>query len=315
MFDNLRPDSTRGIRQRAKKHAEQPRTIDNMSREKHEKNYQNLILIAEAIILVCILCVTVFASAFYSLDAAICDKLYTNFRGVSNDIRIIAIDEETLEAYGNFANWSRQKTADLLQLLCADQENEPAVIGVDILFTGESDARADARLAEAAEKACPIVLASNLVYRGSTKQNREGELYYDTMHVDMVEEPYAALRKAGRMGYTNAFVAADGRIRYTKLFEDHNTNAESFAWSLYEIYENAHGRQAGTASDKRRGTAALLLFRTGRRIQPRFLKKRIGRDCSGKRIQRLHRAARPLRARLPRRLRFRGGTRKSDVRR
>ena len=105
-----------------------------MSREKHEKNYQNLILIAEAIILVCILCVTVFASAFYSLDAAICDKLYTNFRGVSNDIRIIAIDEETLEAYGNFANWSRQKTADLLQLLCADQENEPAVIGVDILF-------------------------------------------------------------------------------------------------------------------------------------------------------------------------------------
>ena len=102
MFDNLRPDSTRGIRQRAKKHAEQPRTIDNMSREKHEKNYQNLILIAEAIILVCILCVTVFASAFYSLDAAICDKLYTNFRGVSNDIRIIAIDEETLEAYGNF---------------------------------------------------------------------------------------------------------------------------------------------------------------------------------------------------------------------
>lgn len=243
MFDNLRPDSTRGIRQRAKKHAEQPRTIDNMSREKHEKNYQNLILIAEAIILVCTLCVTVFASAFYSLDAAICDKLYTNFRGVSNDIRIIAIDEETLEAYGNFANWSRQKTADLLQLLCADQENEPAVIGVDILFTGESDARADARLAEAAEKACPIVLASNLVYRGSTKQNREGELYYDTMHVDMVEEPYAALRKAGRMGYTNAFVAADGRIRYTKLFEDHNTNAESFAWSLYEIYENARGRQ------------------------------------------------------------------------
>ena len=55
MFDNLRPDSTHGIRQRAKKHAEQPRTIDNMSREKHEKNYQNLILIAEAIILVCIL--------------------------------------------------------------------------------------------------------------------------------------------------------------------------------------------------------------------------------------------------------------------
>ena len=137
----------------------------------------------------------------------------------------------------------RRLAADLLQLLCADQENEPAGIGVDILFTGESDARADARPAEAAENACPIVLASNLVYRGSTKQNREGELYYDTMHVDMVEEPYAALRKAGRMGYTNAFVAADGRIRYTKLFEDHNTNAESFAWSLYEIYENARGRQ------------------------------------------------------------------------
>lgn len=70
---------------------------------------KKILLIAEILAIACILCVTVFTSAFYALDAMLCDKLYTDMEGVSRDIRIIAIDEETLDEYGSFSTWSREK--------------------------------------------------------------------------------------------------------------------------------------------------------------------------------------------------------------
>lgn len=202
-----------------------------------------ILLIAEISVIAAILCLTVLTSSFYALDAMICDKLYQDMNGVSRDIRIIAIDEETLDEYGSFSTWSREKSAELIELLCADKENMPIAIGMDILFTGETGKDADIHLAEATEKACSVIYASNLVYRGTTKQDDSGQLYYDAMNVEMVEEPYEALRKVSKNGFTNAFVAPDGCIRYTKLFENNNTEAQSFAWMLYETYETSYGRE------------------------------------------------------------------------
>ena len=204
---------------------------------------KKILLIAEILAIACILCVTVFTSAFYAMDAMLCDKLYTDMKGVSRDIRIIAIDEETLDEYGSFSTWSREKSAELIEILCADKENMPLAIGMDILFTGETGKDADLRLAEATENACPVIFASNLVYRGAAKQDDSGKIYYDTMNVEMVEEPYEALREVSENGFTNAFVAADGCVRYTKLFENNNTEAKSFAWMLYEKYETFYGRK------------------------------------------------------------------------
>ncbi|MGN0712656.1 MAG: CHASE2 domain-containing protein [Anaerovoracaceae bacterium] len=232
------------------------------------------------------LCLTVVMTPLYTLDAMLCDKLYTKMEGVKRDIRIITIDEETLEEYGSFTTWSREKTADLVELLCADEEASPAVIGLDFLFTGERDTETDERLAAACSRACPIVFASNVVYRGATKQDENGEIYFDTWNVEMVEEPYEALNQVVENGFTNTYVASDGCIRYTKLYEtcagtetaetaagtaDGTGNAagttgttgaaettgtaaaeaagsdagviDSFAWKLYTIYENFHGRE------------------------------------------------------------------------
>lgn len=210
-------------------------------------------------VIIAVLCLTVVMTPFYALDAMLCDKLYTKMEGVRRDIRIITIDEETLEEYGSFTTWSREKTADLVELLCADEETSPAVIGLDFLFTGERDPETDQRLAAACSRACPIVFASNLVYRGATKQDENGEIYFDTWNVDMVEEPYEALNQVVSSGFVNTYVASDGCIRYTKLYENYADagdagtaeaaseagagTIDSFAWKLYEIYENIHGRE------------------------------------------------------------------------
>ena len=110
----------------------------NMSKDNTYNRNKKLILVAEISVIICFLCVTVVTSPFYTLDSIVCDKLYTQMNGVRHDIRIIAIDEETLEEYGNFSVWSREKSAELMEVLCADEDNAPIAIGMDILFTGVS---------------------------------------------------------------------------------------------------------------------------------------------------------------------------------
>ena len=250
-----------------------------METKQNRNHFSKSAPLAILAVILAVLCLTVVMTPLYTLDAMLCDKLYTKMDGVKRDIRIITIDEETLEEYGSFTTWSREKTADLVELLCADEEASPAVIGLDFLFTGERDPEIDQRLAAVCSRACPIVFASNVVYRGATKQDENGEIYFDTWNVEMVEEPYEALNQVVENGFTNTYVASDGCIRYTKLYETcagakaagagaaeiatataataagtatataataAGTDAgviDSFAWKLYTIYENFHGRE------------------------------------------------------------------------
>ncbi len=69
-------------------------------------------------------------------------------------IAVIAIDENSLEAYGQFP-WSRDRYVQLLQSL---KKHPPAAIGFDILFVDPSPA--DKRLAEAISDQGKVVLAS-----------------------------------------------------------------------------------------------------------------------------------------------------------
>ncbi|MBE9127894.1 MULTISPECIES: CHASE2 domain-containing protein [unclassified Coleofasciculus] len=68
-------------------------------------------------------------------------------------VAVIAIDEASLDAYGQFP-WSRDRYVQLLQAL---QKNPPAAIGFDILFVDPSSA--DSRLAEAISDSGNVTLA------------------------------------------------------------------------------------------------------------------------------------------------------------
>ena len=188
----------------------------------------------------------VIAAPFYNPDAYLCDLAYQNMQGPSSKIKIIGIDEETLTEYGNFSNWSREKSAELVELLCKDEETAPSLIGFDIMFIGESevDRESDDRLVEACKNAGNVVLATNLVYRGATKENDDGTLYYDTFHIEMEEMPFDALSEVTDSGFATLVTAKDGFVRHAMLFAETPAGMRSsFAYSLYENYMEILGEE------------------------------------------------------------------------
>lgn len=194
-----------------------------------------------------IMLILIIAKPFYNADAFLCDMAYMDLQGPNPNIVIVAIDEETLIQYGNFSNWSREKSAQLVEVLSADEETAPALIGFDIMFIGDSavNPEADARLVEACKNAGNVVLATNLVYRGETKFDENGNPYYDDWNIETEELPFDALREVTDSGFATVLMSTDGFVRTAQLFaETEEGYRTSFAYSLYENYMEILGEEA-----------------------------------------------------------------------
>lgn len=111
------------------------------------KLHKKLFSVIVAFIPVIFLIASIIWKPLYTYDSLLCDRIYTTMDGISPKIKIIAVDEETLEAYGIFQKWSREKTADLIEMLYEDETKAPALTALDFLFIDNGDAQADARLA------------------------------------------------------------------------------------------------------------------------------------------------------------------------
>lgn len=179
---------------------------------------------------------------FYAIEARLSDALYSQLDGTKREIKIITVDEETLAKYGTFSEWSRVKCAELICLLCEKEESAPIVIGMDFLFASEADELADRVLIEACQKAGNVVFASNMVYRGETKQDEYEGVYFDSWNVEMVETPFEGLKDVVSDGFANVYIATDGCVRYTKLTEEYKKDIEhSFAYAIYKKYMETKG--------------------------------------------------------------------------
>ena len=180
---------------------------------------------------------------FYVVEARVSDALYSQIDGINRNIKMIVVDEETLEKYGTFTEWSREKCAELINNLCRDEKNAPAVIGMDFLFVSEAEEKGDNELIKACLDAGNVVFASNMVYRGTTKQDNSGEIYYDSWNIEMVEEPFEGLGDVVSDGFANVHIATDGCVRYTKLIEKYDGGEKnSFAYAIYSKYMEAIGQ-------------------------------------------------------------------------
>ena len=128
-------------------------------------------------------------TTFASADHFLMDKL---FQRPSNSpdmpIHIIEIDEATLAEFGQYTDWSRSVYAELIDTLCTD-EYAPAVIGFDILFTGEKDAEGDAAFAAACERAGNVVVASNLEFKKILDETEDGVKFENAANIDRVVYP------------------------------------------------------------------------------------------------------------------------------
>jgi len=177
---------------------------------------------------------------FYALNAMLCDAVYSQMNGTGDEIAIIAIDEETLAEYGPLAEWKRTRYAELADLLFSDEENRPALLAFDIMFTGETEE--DAALVDSFAGR-NIVAASNLVYRGTTVYLDE-EQYYDDWNISMEERPFPALDAVTHTGFANACVSRDGFVRSAQLRTEYSGETRySFAAQIFRQYALSKGEE------------------------------------------------------------------------
>ncbi len=144
------------------------------------------------------------------LDYILKDALYQTPRGVFGQIKIIAIDERTLEELGPINTWSREVYAELIHKLNAYEDARPAVIGFDIIFSGTVDEAGDAAFAEAAKASGNVVTASQFVYNEKKLVDENGAVYYE---VKEQVQPYESLREVTWVGYSNVAQDSDGTVR------------------------------------------------------------------------------------------------------
>ena len=214
-----------------------------------KQNIKYLLLIAGAALAAALL---TYASPFAKFEYWLGDGLFIREKPVDNRIKIIGIDEKSLQEMGPFAGWSRQQAADLLNAF--DPEHAPAVIAFDINYFGSRDEDGDTALAEAAAKYPYVVMASYLNYSAKLEMQEDGSMKMNTMHVEQVEQPYEALAAVSRQGFTNVVQDSDNYVRRSVLSTDWGGETRyNFACEIYRCYKEYAGEQAELPKTDKQG--------------------------------------------------------------
>ena len=198
--------------------------------------------------------IAAFSDAFGLLDKLIEDTLYHNPDKIDSRIRIIKIDDRTMNQYGDFSGWNRDVYAELVEKLCVSETIRPAVIGFDILFSSEKEAAADRRFADACAAYGNVVCGFSYAFTKAVVTDKDGNLLDDVMHVQEKVLPYDSLASVVKLGFANALMDEDDRIiRSSFLYFDEadQTRAKSFSAAVYEAYQNANGAPAVYPTDER----------------------------------------------------------------
>jgi len=155
-----------------------------------------------------------YSQCLYSFDKMLTDRIYQAPSVTSSTIKIVAIDERTIQTYGDISTWSREIPAQLVEKLNENPENAPAVIVCDVMYVSEKDSEGDDRFADACSAAGNVVTAVNVVTEDKLSVQKDGNLSLDKMHVKLVEYPYPSLKEAVDYGFANTTQDRDGYIRY-----------------------------------------------------------------------------------------------------
>ena len=184
-------------------------------------------------------------------DSFLSDRLYYRARASEANIYILGIDETALTALGPYQTWTRSNIAGTIELLNAnaDADKRPAVIGVDVMYFGQTDPESDARLAEACAKGNNVVMATRAHFTTKLVDDGKGAVL-DRSAVGFIELPYPGLLAASTIGHINFTPDDDGVIRRAFQYiglppdvaeETGLSGLPSFALSVYDKYAEAKG--------------------------------------------------------------------------
>lgn len=195
-----------------------------------------------------LICAAVFTAAaalglFYNPNQMLADSLYQAPEALDGNIFVIGIDDRAMEDIGPYQTWGRDVMAMAIEALNADPENRPAAIGIDVLYTGETDPDLDAWLAEAAGAYGNVVVASVANFGTELVTEDTGNFYLEDYAVLSYEEPYEALKAVTTQGHINAMYDADGVLRHSILRIDlpDGRTVPSFSYAIYQKYAEANG--------------------------------------------------------------------------
>ena len=169
-------------------------------------------------------------------DKTVEDVLYHRAGSTDAKIKIIKIDDRTMNQLGDFSTWSRDIYAELVEAICVSEEVKPAVIGFDVLFSSEKEAEADKRFADVCSKYGNVVTGFAYVFKNEVRTDENGNLISDGMTVDEVIAPYSILKDATNQGFVNALMDEDDSIIRSSFlyFDEQNGNRElSFSARIY----------------------------------------------------------------------------------
>ena len=174
-------------------------------------------------------------SLFERADLYVADALYQKGNVSAGKIVIVQIDEKTLAALGSDPlSWDRKAFAEVLNVLNT-KGNEPAVIGVDVLFAHEKDKESDEALVQAAGD--NVVLAGMYYYGNKLETGTDG--FYVWQKDAVIDEamPYEGLRKKAETGIVNLTSDKDGKVRHMRIFYPGKEDREaSFALAVARRY-------------------------------------------------------------------------------
>lgn len=188
----------------------------------------NLITTGIAIVLALIFAIADVKDFFGKIEYMTEDSAYQKPAAIPNNVKIITIDEETLTDLGPYSDWNRSYFANLINILNVDENTKPALIAMDIMFTGTNNSEEDAMLVDAAEKYGNLILASYIDVDSYIYQD-ENNKYYSSKYISKENPPFEKLANVTEYGFTNAIFDEDGVVRrmYTKI-----DGYESFAYHI-----------------------------------------------------------------------------------
>ncbi len=199
-----------------------------------------LFSIAAALAVAIVIYSTIKSEFLLSVSNSFSDLVYQTERSPDSRIVIVGIEEESLEQYGNFP-WERDVIATAIETLNKDPNNRPLVIGVDILFTDQSEN--DGMFLNVASKYDNIVLSSYAEFETELITLDNGDFYLDDYFVSEFYPPFSELNLVTKSGHVNAMLDSDGVLRHA-MWEIELSNGEtvpSFNQVIAEHYLSVTG--------------------------------------------------------------------------
>lgn len=194
----------------------------------------------------------VFLNLLSTVDKSAEDVLYHHSSDTMGQIRIIKIDDKTMNKLGDISTWDRSVYTKLLDTLCVSEEIRPAVVGFDVLFSSEKEPKTDKEFADACQKYGNVVCGFSYVFSKELQEDENGKLIENSMTIKDKVLPYNALREVVETGFVNTLMDNDDsfiRSSFLSFKESEELVAKGFSAKVYEKYMESQGLEISYPTD------------------------------------------------------------------